>query len=114
MLDLGYYEKLGSIKCTLLINFYRTKNHYRGITHLSTLKSLDSTLNSYLLLTWMDPETLIRNDYPVDNLTTPGICRHLIQTQLVCVFLRLLQNSTTLCQTLVTTLPILRHVSLAV
>uniref|UniRef100_A0A183C3E2 SH2 domain-containing protein n=1 Tax=Globodera pallida TaxID=36090 RepID=A0A183C3E2_GLOPA len=45
--------------------------HKMGITHLSTLKSADARLNSYMLLTWMDPETLVNNDYPVDSLTTP-------------------------------------------
>ena len=45
--------------------------HKMGITHLSTLKSADAKYNSYLLLTWMDPETLVNNDYPVDSLTTP-------------------------------------------
>lgn len=45
-----------------------------GITHLSTLKSAagDARLtNSYMLLTWMDPETLVNNDYPVAALHTP-------------------------------------------
>lgn len=53
-----------------------------GITHLSTLKSTDLKFNSYLLLTWMDPETLIKHDYPVENLTTPDfskIPRHYAQ-----------------------------------
>uniref|UniRef100_A0A915DS17 Uncharacterized protein n=1 Tax=Ditylenchus dipsaci TaxID=166011 RepID=A0A915DS17_9BILA len=56
--------------------------HKMGITHLSTLgaqvnnaKNPDSKFNSYLLLTWMDPETLVRNDYPVDNLTTPDFSK---------------------------------------
>ncbi|KAI1712494.1 KICSTOR complex protein SZT2 [Ditylenchus destructor] len=49
--------------------------HKMGITHLSTLKSADAKFNSYLLLTWMDPETLVRNDYPVDNLETPDFSK---------------------------------------
>lgn len=46
-----------------------------GITHLSTLKSSDLKFNSYLLLTWMDPETLVRNEYPIENLTTPDFSK---------------------------------------
>lgn len=46
-----------------------------GVTHLSTLKSADMKFNSYLLLTWMDPETLVHNDYPIDNLTTPDFSK---------------------------------------
>lgn len=46
-----------------------------GITHLSTLKSTDMKFNSYLLLTWMDPETLVRNEYPIENLTTPDFSK---------------------------------------
>lgn len=42
--------------------------HKMGITHLSTLRDKRTTNNSYLLLTWMDPETLIRHDYPPDDL----------------------------------------------
>lgn len=49
--------------------------HKMGITHLSTLKSSDSRFNSYLLLAWMDPETLVHNDYPVEVLNTPDFSK---------------------------------------
>ncbi|CAD5216067.1 unnamed protein product [Bursaphelenchus xylophilus] len=49
--------------------------HKMGVTHLSTLKTNETKYNSYLLLTWLDPETLVRNEYPPDDLKTPDFSK---------------------------------------
>ncbi|CAD5211766.1 unnamed protein product [Bursaphelenchus okinawaensis] len=47
--------------------------HKMGITHLNTLKNSD--YNTYLSLTWQNPETLVRNDYPPDDVKYPDFSK---------------------------------------